>query len=80
MCLAVPGRVLTTAEDAHGMRVGRVSFAGVVKDVSLAFLPEAAPGDYVLVHAGVAITRVDEEEAAATLALLHELGQVEDAP
>ncbi len=66
MCLAVPGKIVSIAgEDL--MRVGRVSFSGVVREVNLAYLPEAAIGDYAIVHAGVAIALVDPEEAAQTL-------------
>lgn len=63
MCLAVPGRILTASEGDALARTGRVDFGGVVKEVSLAFVPEAQPGDYVLVHVGLAISRVDEAEA-----------------
>lgn len=79
MCLAVPGKVMSAAVNALGMRMGAVSFGGVTKEVCLSFLPEAQPGDYVLVHAGFAITQVDEEEAAATLKLLRELGDLPEA-
>jgi hydrogenase expression/formation protein HypC len=61
MCLAVPGEVLEVREGE--LRMGRVSFGGVVKDVCLAYVPEAAPGAYVLVHAGFAITTVSAEHA-----------------
>jgi hydrogenase expression/formation protein HypC len=64
MCLAVPGLVLSVSDGEPLLRTARVSFAGAVKQVSLACLPEAVAGDYVLVHAGVAISRLDEDEAA----------------
>ena len=73
MCLAVPGELLDVAGDEALIRTGRVAFGGIVKDVSLAYVPEASPGDYVLVHAGFAITVLDEEEARKTLAYLAEL-------
>lgn len=63
MCLAVPGRILsTTGEDLE--RAGRVTFGGIVKQVSLAYVPDAKVGDYVLVHVGFAIAVLDEAEAA----------------
>jgi len=78
MCLAVPGQILSVAGDDPLTREGRVSFAGVVKPVNLAYAPEAAAGDWVLVHAGFAIAVLDEAEAARTLAYLSEL-PAEDA-
>lgn len=70
MCLAVPGRVLDFAPEGADLRMARVSFEGIEKEVSLAFVPEAVVGDWVVVHAGFAISRLDEAEAARTLALL----------
>jgi hydrogenase expression/formation protein HypC len=78
MCLAVPGRILTI-NDAEGVaRAGRVEFGGIVKDVSLAFVPEAAIGDYVIVHVGFAIARVDEAEAARSLKYMEEIGDIQN--
>jgi hydrogenase expression/formation protein HypC len=71
MCLAVPGRVLSV-EGEDLARSARVDFAGVVRDVSLAYLPEASAGDYVIVHAGIALSVVDAAAAAETLRLLGE--------
>jgi hydrogenase expression/formation protein HypC len=71
MCLAIPGRI----EEMHGEgldAVGRVSFGGVVREVSLAFLSEARVGDYVVVHVGVALSVLDPEEAALTLQAIAE--------
>ncbi|MBI4719655.1 MAG: HypC/HybG/HupF family hydrogenase formation chaperone [Chitinivibrionia bacterium] len=73
MCLAVPGRIMEIAGTGDFDRVGKVSFGGVIKDVSLAYVPEAAVGDYVIVHVGFALSVVDEEEAERTIALLKEL-------
>lgn len=70
MCLAVPGQLLSVDAGDALTRQGRVSFAGVVRVASLAYVPEARPGDYVLVHAGFAITVLDETEARRTLAYL----------
>lgn len=61
MCLGIPGRVLSIEDDE--MRMARVEFGGIVKQVSLVYVPEALPGDWVIVHVGFAISRVDEEEA-----------------
>ena len=73
MCLAVPGKVLD-CDETSGVREGRVQFAGIVRRVRLDFVPEAQVGDYVMVHVGFAISRVDAEEAERTLALLSEMG------
>lgn len=70
MCLAVPGRLLSCEGEDALTRQGRVSFAGVVRVACLAYVPEARVGDYVLVHAGFAITVLDEAEARRTLAYL----------
>ena len=72
MCLAVPGQVLSIEGDDPLTRQGRIAFAGIVKPVNLAYVPEARIGDYVLVHAGVAITVIDAAEAARTMAYLAE--------
>ena len=72
MCLAVPGQVLSIEGDDPLLRQGRVAFAGIVKEANLAYVPEAKPGDYVLVHAGFAIAVIDEVEALRTLAYLAE--------
>jgi hydrogenase expression/formation protein HypC len=77
MCLAIPGRVLTK-ETIAGVEVGQVEFGGIVRQVALGFVPEASIGDYVLVHVGFAISRVDEAEAKRTYALLEELGALEE--
>ncbi len=75
MCLGIPGRVVSLM-DAGGLRMGKVQFGGIVREACLEYVPEAAPGDYVIVHAGFAINRVDEEEAARTYQLLEEMGQL----
>src|SRR5215467_11593180 len=75
MCLAVPGRVLSISGEAE-LRSGSVSFGGVVKQVSLACVPEAKIGDYVIVHVGFAISVVDEREAQHTFDYLREMGEL----
>jgi hydrogenase expression/formation protein HypC len=73
MCLAVPGQIIAVTDESRLGRSGMVSFEGVQRNVNLVCVPEAGVGDYVLVHAGVAIGRVDAEEAAKTLELLSRL-------
>jgi hydrogenase expression/formation protein HypC len=77
MCLAVPGKVLDIQGDDPLLRTARVSFAGVIKRVSLTCAPEAKPGDYVLVHVGVAISIVDQQEAEETFAYLRAMGELD---
>ncbi|MBZ5597471.1 MAG: HypC/HybG/HupF family hydrogenase formation chaperone [Acidobacteriia bacterium] len=77
MCLAIPGKILDT-HDHDGTRAGRVQFGGIVRQVCLDFVPEAVVGDYVMVHVGFAISRVDTEEAERTYKLLEEMGALED--
>lgn len=74
MCLGIPGEVVDVREE-HGLRMGRVRFAGITREVCLSCVPEAGPGDYVLVHVGFAIATIDAEEAARTYRILEELGQ-----
>jgi hydrogenase expression/formation protein HypC len=75
MCLAIPGKVIEVFED-RGLRMARVDFGGTVRKACLEHLPEAGLGDYVLVHVGMALSRVDPEEAARTYRFLEELDQL----
>jgi hydrogenase expression/formation protein HypC len=77
MCLGIPGKILDSF-DANGLRMGRVKFGGIVRDVCLAYTPKAKVGDYVVVHVGFAISRIDAEEAARTHKLLEEMGQLSE--
>lgn len=77
MCLAVPGEVVEITNDEPLTREGRVRFGAVVRKVNLALVPEAGPGDFVLVHVGLAISTVDPEEAARTFQYLAELGDLD---
>ncbi|MGA2793085.1 MAG: HypC/HybG/HupF family hydrogenase formation chaperone [Roseiarcus sp.] len=77
MCLAIPGKVLTIAGDDPLMRTARVDFGGIVKEINLAFTPEAGLGDYVLVHVGFAITVIDEAEANRVFEHLAAIGEIE---
>jgi len=63
MCLAIPGKIESIQGDDPLMRIGRVNFGGILKEASLAFVPEAKVGDYVIVHVGFALSKLDEEEA-----------------
>lgn len=75
MCLAVPGKLISVdGEDLN--RTGRVSFGGVIKEVSLAYVPEVQVGDYVIVHVGFALSRVDEAEAQRVFDYLEEMGDL----
>jgi hydrogenase expression/formation protein HypC len=76
MCLAVPGRIVET-EERNGNRTARVQFGGIIREAYLNFVPEAAVGDYVMVHVGFAISKVDAEEAQRTYRLLENLGLLE---
>ncbi len=76
MCLGVPGQILEIEHDALGMSMGRVSFAGITKQVCLAYTPEAEVGDYVVVHVGFAISRIDEDEAHKVFDYLEEMGEL----
>ena len=79
MCLAIPGKIelIQTSDDGE-MRMARVSFGGIIKDVSLEMVPEAQVDDYVLVHVGVAISKVNEEEAHRVYQYLKEVGELMD--
>ncbi len=71
MCLAIPGQIQRIQDD--DLRTGTVSFSGVTKDVCLALVPEASVGDYVIVHVGFAISKIDEQAAKESLALIEQL-------
>lgn len=73
MCLAVPGKILSVDGEAPILRTGKVQFGGIVKEVHLAYLPEAKVGDYVIVHVGFAISIVDEKEATRVFEYLREM-------
>jgi len=76
MCLGIPGKIISIEDNPLGVRMGKVSFGGIVKEVCLAYTPEAEVGDYVVVHVGFAISRLDEEEAQQTLEMLAELEEL----
>ncbi len=75
MCLSVPGRVESVSGEDPLTRSAQVNFGGILKEVNLAFVPEAEVGDYVLVHVGIALARIDAEEAERVFRLLEELSE-----
>ena len=77
MCLAIPGKV-ETVDGVDIGRTGQVRFGGVLKRVNLAFVPEAQVGDYVLVHVGVALERIDESEAQKVFEYLEQIGDLDE--
>ena len=77
MCLAVPGKIMSITGDDELTRTGKVSFGGIIKEISLALVPEAVVGNYVLVHAGFAINTLDESEADRTFRYLREIEQAD---
>ena len=79
MCLSIPGKLIEiTGQLDKTFRTGKVSFDGVIKEISLTLVPEAKINDYVMVHVGAAISVVDEEEAKKTFDLLKQLGELQD--
>jgi hydrogenase expression/formation protein HypC len=77
MCLAIPGKILSK-ENIGGVDVGQVLIGAITRQVALGFVPEAEVGDYVMVHVGFAISRIDAEEAQRTYEILEQLGAVEE--
>jgi hydrogenase expression/formation protein HypC len=78
MCLGIPGKIVSIVPNSMGLTMGRVDLGGVLREVCLAYTPDALPGDYVIVHAGFAISMLDQDEATATLSALAQLEQVAD--
>lgn len=76
MCLGVPGKIIEIQENPIGMTMGKVDFAGIVKEVCLAYVPDAQTGDYVVVHVGFAISKVDEQQAADVFNFLQNMGDL----
>ena len=75
MCLGIPGKVIEI-DDTPLMKMGKVDFGGVVREISLGYVPEVKLGDYVIVHAGFAISQIDEQEAHETIKLMQEVGML----
>lgn len=79
MCLAIPGKIKSIESKFDGtVKIAKVQFGGILKEASLEMVPEAKEGDYVLVHVGVAISVVDEEEAQKTFRYLKEIGELDE--
>ena len=81
MCLAIPGKVVSISGEDALTRMGRIDFSGVIKQASLAYVPEVVVGDYVIVHVGFALSKVDEAEAQKVfeyLKRMNELGELEE--
>lgn len=76
MCLAIPGKILEIEEADPLLRTGRVQFGGIIKQVNLAYTPDAKIGDYVLVHVGFAISVIDEREARRVFDYIEEIGEL----
>jgi hydrogenase expression/formation protein HypC len=79
MCLAVPGKIIERREDAYGMPTAKVSFGGVIKEISLVYVPEATIGEYVIVHVGFAISKLNEEEALQTFEYLRQMDELSES-
>jgi len=77
MCLGIPGQIVEVFEK-DGLKMGKIDFGGVVRETCLAYVPEAKVGDYTIVHVGFALNIIDEAEAQETLALLAEVGILDD--
>lgn len=78
MCLGVPGKVIEVDENPLGLAMGKVSFGGIAKEICLAYVPEARVGDYVIVHAGFALSVIDEEEAMEVFEMLKQMEELAD--
>ena len=78
MCLGVPGKVIKIKENELGMTMGQVSFGGIVKEVCLAYTPDVQLDDYVIVHVGFAISKINEEEALEVFEYLRQIDELKD--
>lgn len=78
MCLGIPGKIIKCYEKSDGHRFARVAFSGVLKEICLDFVPEAKEGDYVIVHVGFALSKIDEEEARQVFEYLNKMDQLNE--
>ena len=78
MCLGVPGKVVETYENEVGMVMGKVNFSGIVKEVCMAYIPDVQVGEYVVVHVGFAISKVDEKEAMEVFEFLKQMDELDE--
>ena len=77
MCLGIPGEILEV-RPVNGVHSGRVRFAGIIRDVCLEYVPDAVPGEYVVVHVGFAISKIDRAEAERSYRILEGIGQTDE--
>lgn len=78
MCLGVPGKVIVIQPNATGITMGKVDFAGIVKEICLAYVPEVKVGEYVIAHAGFAISTLDEKEAMEVFGMLKQISDLSE--
>ena len=78
MCLAIPGKIESITGDDPLSRMGRINFGGILKEASLAYVPEAQIGNYVIVHAGFALSQVDEDEANKVFEYLKQMQELDE--
>jgi hydrogenase expression/formation protein HypC len=78
MCLAIPGKVISISGDDPLTRMGKIDFSGIIKPASLAYVPEVVVGDYVIVHVGFALSKVDEDEAQKVFGYLKQMGELDE--
>ncbi len=76
MCIAVPGKIVSIDEENGELRMAKVNFGGIVKEISLIWVPESKVGEYVLAHVGFALSSIDEKDAEGTLELLRQMGEI----
>jgi len=79
MCLGIPGKVLEIHTPDAGVPMGKVEFGGIARDICLAYLPEVVVGDWVLVHVGFAISKLDEQEAREIFSYIEQIGELAEA-
>jgi hydrogenase expression/formation protein HypC len=78
MCLAIPGKIVSISGEDPLQRAGKIDFGGILKEVSLAYVPDAKVGDYVIVHVGFALSKVDEEEANKVFEYLKQMEELNE--
>jgi len=78
MCLGIPGKVLEVSQSEGAVPMGKVDFGGIAKEICLVYLPEVVAGDYVLVHVGFAISKIDEAEAAEIFSFIEQIGELSE--
>jgi hydrogenase expression/formation protein HypC len=79
MCLGIPGKIIEIYE-GNGLRMGKIDFEGVTREVCLEYVPEAKPGDYAIIHVGFALNLLSESEALETLAMIRQISAFDTAP